>query len=352
MPKKPLSAYNIFFRQERPLLLRRHALGESQPDFDANLEAAQAAKARGSDALFQAASKTLANRWKALSKEDRTPFDDPAAELTKQYRAEKSAYEEQMVREAMDAARKASRMEATLQSSAPLTSEDGVVQGAVAPPTVIQSTAEWRRTLPVPARAYLPQQTNHLSMLQVASSLQNRQYYPMVPRNFGGSAPIAAAAFPSAMNPTHNLGVTGFLSRNALDFATQELLSQQLPHHLQQRLQHQCQQRAQQQLDEQLQLQLHQRFQHRFLADLNQLQRLHPSISELPAMRQQRELANAVVPPNVLLPQYSLTSSVAARLQQPLQPPPQQPPTPGSVTYLARVMQELVELERLQRAPG
>jgi hypothetical protein len=344
-PKKPLSAYNIFFRQERPLLLHRHALGESQPDFDDNLEAAQAGKARGSDAVFQAASKTLANRWKALSKEDRTPFDDPAAELTKQYQAEKTAYEEQMMREAREAAREATRSQAAGQLSGYPSSESGNVQEAAVSPTVTHSATGLGAAMSVHRRANLPQQMNHLATLHLPTTTQNRQYHPMAPTNFGG-APIARAAFPSVMHPLQHLGASGFLSRNGFDVATQHLLSQQLPQHSHQQLrqraqQHAHQQHAHQQLQQQLSQQL---LQHQFLTDLSQLQRIHPSLSGRPATSQ-REHASAFRPPNIQLPQHSLESTLSALLQQ---PPSAVSATP---TSLARVMRELEEFERLLRAP-
>jgi hypothetical protein len=337
-PKKPLSAYNIFFRQERPLLLHRHALGESQPDFDDNLEAAQAGKARGSDAVFQAASKTLANRWKALSKKDRTPFDDPAAELTKQYQAEKTAYEEQLVSEAREAAREATRSQAAGQLSGYPSSESGTVQEAAVSPTVTHSATDLGAAMSVHRRAYLPQQMNHLATLHFPTTTQNRQYYPMVPTNFG-SAPIARAAFPSVMHPLQHLGASGFLSRNGFDVATQHLLSQQLPQHSHQQLRQRAQQHAHQQLSLSQQL-----LQHQFLTDLSQLQRIHPSLSGRPATSQ-REHASAFRPTNIQLPQHSLESTLSALLQQ---PPSAVSATP---TSLARVMRALEELERLLRAP-
>ena len=93
-PKKPLSAYNIYFKQERTRLLDSHAAGTSPPDFDANLkDSLEAGKARKSAALFQAASRTIANRWKAMSPDERLPYEKLAKVETDKYDALKEEYE-------------------------------------------------------------------------------------------------------------------------------------------------------------------------------------------------------------------------------------------------------------------
>ena len=93
-PKKPLSAYNIYFKQERTLLLDSHASGSSPPDFEANLkDSLKAGKMRKSAALFQAASRTIANRWKAMSPDDRLPYEKLAKLETEKYDALKEEYE-------------------------------------------------------------------------------------------------------------------------------------------------------------------------------------------------------------------------------------------------------------------
>lgn len=89
-------------------MLKKYADGDtSQPDFDACLNDVRKKGnwKKESEVLFQAASRTIANRWKAMSKEDRGPFDKLAGEALATYRKEMKEYEDKMMAEALREAR-------------------------------------------------------------------------------------------------------------------------------------------------------------------------------------------------------------------------------------------------------
>jgi HMG (high mobility group) box len=86
MPKRPLSAYNIFFRDERERLLGTGS--DTKPE---NETAGSAGKVGGkkvkskSGIGFSNLAKTIANRWNELDKEIRAPYEEIAAAEKKKY---------------------------------------------------------------------------------------------------------------------------------------------------------------------------------------------------------------------------------------------------------------------------
>lgn len=81
MPRRPLSAYNIFFREERGRMLKAIEDGTDA------LEDGQ------SQGLFSAMGKSIAKKWKALSKEEMVKYTDAASEDLKRYRREMDEYQ-------------------------------------------------------------------------------------------------------------------------------------------------------------------------------------------------------------------------------------------------------------------
>lgn len=105
VPRRPLSAYNIYFKLVRPMLIESHERGIKQPDFDTHLEnSVKAGKPKPQGALFQAASRTLAERWKAMPPAKRQPFEEQAQEEMKKYRVQLEAYERKKTAEEKAAA--------------------------------------------------------------------------------------------------------------------------------------------------------------------------------------------------------------------------------------------------------
>jgi len=87
MPRRPLSAYNLFFREERERMLNEHR------------QTAQAARGDTNEPLpepkigFENMAKTIGKRWKALSEEEMARYKDLAKEDMKRYRRERDAYQ-------------------------------------------------------------------------------------------------------------------------------------------------------------------------------------------------------------------------------------------------------------------
>lgn len=80
IPQRPLSAYNIFFKETREKILTSKAAPEGNKSFD-----------------FQSMAKEIAARWKNLSPEERKRVEGLAKKDMERYREEVSAYEEKMV---------------------------------------------------------------------------------------------------------------------------------------------------------------------------------------------------------------------------------------------------------------
>ena len=105
MPKRPLSAYNLFFAHEKRRILDRQQKGLELPDFDA-LEAAcakqssetnenpsaESKKKKVAPVLFQALAKYIGARWRALSEDERKSFKEQAKDELKRYRQKMKEY--------------------------------------------------------------------------------------------------------------------------------------------------------------------------------------------------------------------------------------------------------------------
>lgn len=107
-PRRPLSAYNLFFRNERKVLKRDIKAGNCQvlKDYQKCLqEALKRTAGRPRPAEFQALASTVALRWKALNEEQKETYEKMAAQDLKDYHKNKGLYREKILQECREAAR-------------------------------------------------------------------------------------------------------------------------------------------------------------------------------------------------------------------------------------------------------
>lgn len=80
MPSRPLSAYNLYFRDQRKLILEERAHGEGSTN-------------EGGEPLFSSMAKTIAKRWKSISKEESAKYMAAADADSQRYRQEMHQFE-------------------------------------------------------------------------------------------------------------------------------------------------------------------------------------------------------------------------------------------------------------------
>lgn len=81
----------MYFQEERKRTVTKYESGEKQEDF--KLEDGK----DPSEALFQALSRTVANRWKAMSDEEKKPYYDRAKAEMKKYRDKMDEYNQNII---------------------------------------------------------------------------------------------------------------------------------------------------------------------------------------------------------------------------------------------------------------
>ncbi|KAL7576623.1 hypothetical protein ACA910_005561 [Epithemia clementina (nom. ined.)] len=90
MPKRPLSAYNLFFAHEKQTILKLQQQGYAQPDFDQAI--CRQTGGGGGPVLFQALAKSIGARWRALPDGERQKYQQQASQELQKYRIKMNDY--------------------------------------------------------------------------------------------------------------------------------------------------------------------------------------------------------------------------------------------------------------------
>jgi hypothetical protein len=132
MPKRPLSAYNYFFRTERGKFVAEQAekeAAESCPTAPEAVQAEEQGVEKVKSSLFSTMGKTIAKRWKEIVPEELEKYKALAAEDSIRYRAEMDEYH-------AGRARKTPQKKETKDS--PVSKEAGLSASQPAAPTFLE----------------------------------------------------------------------------------------------------------------------------------------------------------------------------------------------------------------------
>mmetsp|Transcript_6876 Transcript_6876/g.19225 ORF Transcript_6876/g.19225 Transcript_6876/m.19225 type:complete len:423 (+) Transcript_6876:349-1617(+) len=101
LPSRPLSAYNLFFKEERVIILENQKKGVAQPDFvfptEEELKQQVAAGKKKAPKLFQALARCIGQRWRNLPRARVQEYDARAKLEMAAYRQKMAEYQETVV---------------------------------------------------------------------------------------------------------------------------------------------------------------------------------------------------------------------------------------------------------------
>lgn len=186
--RRPLSAYNLYFRKEREVIREAMQNGATPEDYTKHVDAAlKRLKGKRGAAEFQAVASTIAARWKALPSDERSKYEKLAEAEMEEYKERKFEYHRTLVKECEMAARGK-----TPDSSKVATTEDAA--GAAA----LQGLGKPQGTL------QFNQDPNSLASFMALPRLHfpNPSATNMFPSSFPGIPSFAPATAQSFMMPT------------------------------------------------------------------------------------------------------------------------------------------------------
>lgn len=138
-PRRPPSAYNLFFRQEREKVKREIESGCPPADFLQNYKVALGRlQGKTKPAQFQATTSTVARRWKELSIDERLKYEQMARAEMLVYKERKIESQEKLMLECKEAVAAAAAQQTTTSSTLPSKEQDVAPDLKSALPTTFQ----------------------------------------------------------------------------------------------------------------------------------------------------------------------------------------------------------------------
>jgi hypothetical protein len=244
MPKRPLSAYNYFFRSERGKFVaeqaEKEAAGAEITVPDATL-AEEQGREKAKSSLFATMGKTIAKRWKEIVPEDLEEYKALAAVDSKRYRAEMDEYHAGRARRAPPKKER---------KDSPISKEAGLPASQPAAPSFLEGISGFSSSLPSRggiSAAQLQQQQkqqttfDHDPYLDQLLRLQQAQQGNAPPQQLYGSPTMGSI---NAGGGSSGVDISA-LQTQILDAQLSRAMQQQ--HQQQQQQQHQQQQQQQHQ---------------------------------------------------------------------------------------------------------
>ena len=116
-PRRPLSAYNIFFQEQRALILQQKEAGVTPDDLKETIRISVAqfeqeghkkpavGRKRRKPGLFETMARTIADRWKNISGDELAKYTEKAEAERQRYREETAIYHRKLIKKSLAASK-------------------------------------------------------------------------------------------------------------------------------------------------------------------------------------------------------------------------------------------------------
>ena len=218
-PKRPLSAYNLFFKAERARLISGGTSSASNDDSSSGDAKRKHRKTHGKIG-FAALAQNIAGKWKTLSAKDRRPFEQKAAVEKARYRKELEAWQQVQKEKKLNQPTSISNTDASTSNSPP---NNAVPDSTVSSPDAAQPADNYKMMSNVSGSATSNKQKKSTKRKKTIAKepLSLPSSMPFYPMNLKGS-PTTANIAPITLQ---NLGMSSLAAPMATTATTMPPMS-------------------------------------------------------------------------------------------------------------------------------